>query len=79
MITPRLTSFAENFCDPQLLNHQIFLVWARLYQCVFCKQADTTISVLREVSENAVRTHAVDEKNWKRLGVLEYFHLPDRA
>ena len=46
---------------------------------IFGSQADTAISVLREVSKNAVRTHEVDEKNWKRLGVLEYFHLPDRA
>ena len=25
-------------CDPQLLNHQNFLFWARLYQHVFCKK-----------------------------------------
>ena len=48
-------------------------------------QADVAISVLREVSKNAVLTRyhfcsrEIHEKNWNRLGVLEHFHLPDRA
>ena len=50
--------------------------------CDFDSQADIAISVFREVSEDAMRTgyhfllaslKVINEKNWKRLGVLKHF------
>ena len=54
--------------------------------CNFGSQADIAISVLREVSKDIVPlpdttfargSEGIHEKNCKRLGVLEHFHLPD--
>ena len=50
MITAWFTFFTENFCDPQLLNHQNFLLWARLYQHVFCKKP-LFFSVFKQISQ----------------------------
>ena len=55
--------------------------------CNFGLQACVAISVLREVRKCCAyliplvlaAVKVIHENNWKRLGVLEHLHLPDRA
>ena len=54
--------------------------------CNFGSEADIAISALRQVGKGAALTpiplllaalKVIHEKNWRRFGVLEHFHLPD--
>ena len=89
MIVSRFTSFTENFVIRCYWITIIFrygndCTSASLARslCKLGSQTDIAVSVLREESKNAVLNWYhfcsrlwIHEKNWKRLGVLEHFHL----
>ena len=91
MIVARFTSFTENFVIRCYSITKVFRCGHDCTSAPSARrprnlasQADIAISVLREVSEDTMLTpiphllaalKVIHEKNWKRLGVLEHYHL----